>query len=321
MLTTSENITEKIEARTVLPSLSSLVPNKWLKYAHQRLTEALHRAHVLPVDSASKFVFFSDCHRGDNSVADAFAGNEDIFLRALAHYYEAGYTYIEVGDGDELWQNPHFSDIRKAHDRTFELLHAFNDDQRLHLVVGNHDVSAGRNDLVEKDGIEAHNSLVLSHVDTGHKLLVAHGHQADFVSDQLYRFSRRMVRFWKKLQLLGLGNPPNRADEKPSVHGPMLDFLDSVTSTYRQMQKVEHRIIDWVQTWQQAIICGHTHRPMSSQFGGAPYLNTGSCVRAGHITGIELDRGQASLISWHRTAGQGESRIVRQLLAPVQAIF
>lgn len=68
----------------------------------RRLTEVFGAAEHLIFDDSSRFVFFSDLHRGNNSRADAFAGNEDLFLQALSRYYREGFTYIEVGDGDEL---------------------------------------------------------------------------------------------------------------------------------------------------------------------------------------------------------------------------
>ena len=41
----------------------------------KRLDHAFKTAKVLDFDNDSKFIFFSDCHRGDNSFADDFANN------------------------------------------------------------------------------------------------------------------------------------------------------------------------------------------------------------------------------------------------------
>jgi hypothetical protein len=41
----------------------------------------------------------------------------------------------EVGDGDGLWKNWGFSDIRRAHHWVFELLHEFNQQNRFHLIM------------------------------------------------------------------------------------------------------------------------------------------------------------------------------------------
>jgi hypothetical protein len=70
----------------------------------QRLTRAYKKAKIEYFDNQSKYVFFSDVHRGDDSVSDEFARNQNIYLHALNYYYKEGYVYIEAGDGDELWE-------------------------------------------------------------------------------------------------------------------------------------------------------------------------------------------------------------------------
>ena len=67
-----------------------------------RLSEVFESSEKIPFDDSSKFILFSDCHRGDNSWTDDFAQNQNIFFHALNFYYDGGFTYIEVGDGDEL---------------------------------------------------------------------------------------------------------------------------------------------------------------------------------------------------------------------------
>ena len=73
-----------------------------------RLTEVFNSSKTVDFDDSSKFILFSDCHRGDNSWADDFAHNEKLFFHALSYYYNEGFTYIEIGDGDELWENKKF---------------------------------------------------------------------------------------------------------------------------------------------------------------------------------------------------------------------
>ena len=66
-----------------------------------RLTRAYQNAKVIPFDACSKFVLFRDCRRGDNSFADDFANNRNIYYHALQQYYKEGYTYFELGDGED----------------------------------------------------------------------------------------------------------------------------------------------------------------------------------------------------------------------------
>ena len=60
---------------------------------------------VLPFNNSSRIVIMSDCHRGQGNGADNFLPNSMIFQGALEYYWQNGYTYIELGDGDELWEN------------------------------------------------------------------------------------------------------------------------------------------------------------------------------------------------------------------------
>ena len=52
----------------------------------------------------SRFIVFSDAHRGDGSGADDFAANSLIFKCALDYYLAEGFTLIEMGDAEELWE-------------------------------------------------------------------------------------------------------------------------------------------------------------------------------------------------------------------------
>lgn len=257
------------------------ITNDRRSFATARLNEAFRSAKVVPFDDSSRFIFFSDCHRGDNSRADSFVRNKELYLYALTHYYRAGFTYVEVGDGDELWKNRKFSDIQRAHQGVFDLFHKFNQGHRLHLILGNHDLQDSRGQRLEKDGIPAHEGLILRHTRTGQRIFVVHGHQADFVSDRLAVMGRLLVRhLWKPLQILGL------------IGTTSLEY------DTRKRGKIEQRLIEWVEDNQLITICGHTHRPTLTCNGAAPYFNAGSCIYPGYITGLELQDGQLMLVKW-----------------------
>lgn len=183
-------------ARPIVPHHSELEPGVGNAIAHRRLTCVFEASIAVPFDDESRFVFFGDCHRGDNSCADVFARNEELFLRALRHYHAAGYTYVEVGDGDELYQNS-LSAVLQAHEQTFDMLRQSDDQGRLHLIAGNHDTTGLRRRFIDKAGILAHEGLLLRHVNSGQQVFVVHGHQADLVSDQFRIPGRFFVRhFW-----------------------------------------------------------------------------------------------------------------------------
>ena len=70
--------------------------------SQKRISRAYQTARRVSFNDDSKFIIFSDCHRGDNSFADDFANNRNIYYHALRSYYENDFTYVELGDGTEL---------------------------------------------------------------------------------------------------------------------------------------------------------------------------------------------------------------------------
>ncbi len=61
-----------------------------------RISRAYKTAPRISFNDPSKFILFSDCHRGDNSFADDFANNRNIYFHALKHYFNEGFTYCEL---------------------------------------------------------------------------------------------------------------------------------------------------------------------------------------------------------------------------------
>ena len=104
--------------------------------SNSRLNNAFKQAKHISFDNNSKFIFFSDCHRGDNSFADDFANNRNIYFHALNHYYLNDFQYCELGDGDELWENLSFEPLFEAHKNVYKLIRKFHLENRLHMVWG-----------------------------------------------------------------------------------------------------------------------------------------------------------------------------------------
>jgi UDP-2,3-diacylglucosamine pyrophosphatase LpxH len=295
-------------AKRITPRISPLqhpkdIQNKWHAFACRRLTGVYETAQDVPFNDSSRIVFLSDCHRGDKSRADGFARNEDLFLHALTRYYDDGFTYVEVGDGDDLWKNRRFRDIRHAYVQTFNLLHRFHQQNRLHLILGNHEMLGGRHSWAKKDGIAVHEGLILRHSRTGRRIFAVHGHQADFLSDRFYRVNGFLVQnVWRRLQLI--------------------DFWGGTASRGGNGQRekaIRRRITGWLQDHRQIVICGHTHRSTFAAPGEPPYFNTGSCIVPDVITGLEIQHGEIMLIQWSArpgSNGNGARCFERTLLAP-----
>lgn len=281
----------------------------------KRLTEVFKSAEVVSFDDASKFIFFSDCHRGDNSWADDFAHNEKLFFHALNYYYNEGFTYIEIGDGDELWENKKFREILRAHSHIFWLMQKFHEENRFYLIWGNHNMKWKNRKNVEKnlynyynerknrydplfDGIKVHEGLILQDSNTKKRIFLFHGHQGDIMCDTLWWLSRFLVRhLWKHLQLIGVKDPTSPA------------------KNYKKRLKVERKIIEWVKSSKTIVICGHTHRPVFPKEREPSYFNTGSCVHPRCITGIEIQKEKIALIKWAvRVKKDGALYVERELL-------
>lgn len=284
--------------------------------SNSRLTRAYQQAKVIEFTAADKFILFSDCHRGDNSYADDFANNRNIYSHAINHYYENGFQYCELGDGDELWENRSFKTIFNAHRNIYELLKKFHSENRMHLIWGNHDMvyknpryvkkhlstffnhKTGKKETLFPD-LKYHEGIVLRDVDTCKELFLAHGHQADWWNYIFWKWSRFFVRIlWKPLQIMGISDPTSPA------------------KNYKELIKIERRIKKWISANNNLMtIVGHTHRPRFPEPGEIPLFNDGSCVHPRSITGIEIENGALCLIKWHiDTKQDGTLQIIRTIL-------
>lgn len=290
--------------------------------SNNRLSNAYNRAKTIPFDDTSKFILFSDCHRGDNSFSDEFANNRNIYYHALKHYFNNGFQYCELGDGDELWENLSFDPIFEAHKNIYMLMKRFHEENRLHMIYGNHDMVYRNPEYVKKhlytyfepkdekeatllDQLKFYEALVLKHSVSGQELFLTHGHQADFMNYHGWRFNRFLVRIlWKPLQVWGIADPTSPARNN------------------RELIKVEKRIKRWILKNNLIItVMGHTHRPRFPEPGDIPLFNDGSCVHPRSITGIEIVYGLISLIKWQiATKEDGTLQIVRVLLEGPQKL-
>jgi len=282
----------------------------------QIISKSFKNAKRIPLNKDSKFIFFSDCHRGDNSYADDFANNSNIYYHALRNYYEKDFTYIELGDGIELWENLFFNEIFEAHKHDFLLLRKFHLKNRLHMIWGNHDMSLKNEKKsaklldsyfdkitgTDKDllkGLSYNEGIILEPEGFKKNILLIHGHQADFYNYVWWKWNRFLVRIlWKPLQIVGIKDPTSPA------------------KNYKELIKVERRLKKWMlANNNQMIIAGHTHRPRFPEPNELPYFNDGSCVHPRSITGIEIVDFKISLIKWHIISKKdGTLQIVKTVL-------
>jgi len=264
---------------------------------NDRISQAFDNSPRINADNSSKIVIFSDCHRGAGGRDDDFADNENAYYTALSRYYDDGFTYVELGDGDELWKNRKFSLITDENSRIFALLSAFNSAKRFYTVYGNHDIvkrygnwrknnlpsyydERERRDMplfpqfADKDIPEG---LIITHRESGKSLYLLHGHQGDLLNDKLWRLARFLVRnIWRPLELIGLKDPQTTEESGAKLDG------------------IEERLSNWADKKGVFVIAGHTHRPAFAP----PYFNCGSCVHPRYITALEIVNGEISLVKW-----------------------
>ena len=280
-----------------------------------RLTEAYKKARIEYIDEKSKYIIFSDCHRGTGSLADEFLKNENTYNFALNYYFDNGFTYVEAGDGEELWEYPDFGDIKSAHYDVFKNIKRFYDDDRFILLYGNHNIYLKKQDYARKNfytyfdhyheteheflkGIKPLEALVLKVKRTNQEILVVHGHQGDLFNDQFWHFSMLSLKyFWRFFRAFGIKNPSS-----------------PVKNAYKR-HKIEKNYNKWIQTHKKMLICGHTHRAKYPKNNELPYFNTGCCVYPSRITGMELFEGKIQLVQWRTVPDHmGVIRIKRDIV-------
>lgn len=277
----------------------------------KRLDSAFEQVPTLPLGGDNKYVLFSDCHRGNGTHNDNFLKNEHLYLAALRHYNQLNYTYIELGDGDELWENRKMEQITEIHSEVFEQLSLFYQKHRLYMIYGNHDIVKKSNSFSQRKcasyhasacrrvkplfpGITFYSGLILENPCTGEKLYLTHGHQASLLNSTLWPVSRFLVRYlWKPLEQIGFLDPTSAA------------------KNYTSKERTERKLADWAEKRGRTLITGHTHRPMADA-DVSSYLNTGSCVHPYQITCIEIEQNHVSLVKWYMDARLGGSLYVER---------
>lgn len=266
----------------------------------------------------AKFIIFSDQHKGDRSAADDFKIAETNYTTALEYYFQNGFTFINLGDSEELWK---FSadKILPVNELVLKRESSFQP-ERYYKTFGNHDLMwKNKADvfiwlrkyfmlpLIINEGI----LIKLKTSSRELKVFLTHGHQGDTMSDNNAFSTWIVAHLWLPLQrYLNI-----------NINTPSNDFS----------LRNEHNIMmsEWSGAQQNLLlITGHTHVPVfaSGRYYNHPsnkipgkeqhlikpsYFNTGCCCfDDGDITGIEIENGYIRLIKWH----EENNAIARKIL-------
>lgn len=274
--------------------------------AGERISGAFEDALLLPLNRYSRYIVLSDCHRGIGNSNDNFLKNEYLYLAALEYYFCRDFTCLELGDGDELWENRSIAKIKEAHSQSFAMQSKYYNQGRMYAVYGNHDIIKGKERFRKKHfssyynehalcshplcpGITFYSGIILQDAERQKDIYLTHGHQADPLNSTFWRLSRFLVRYiWRPLEALGVPDPTSAAKNN------------------RKKEKTEKVLTAWAEENNRLLITGHTHRPMIGS-KESPYFNCGSCVSPGGITGIEISNRCLTLVKWSMGAREDQS--------------
>lgn len=228
--------------------------------AQQRLNRALERAlqtarldHRIQLDDSSRYVIFSDIHKGAGDEADDFRPCKVTYQTALNYYYENGFTLVLLGDIEELWENP-IQEVMDTYQDVFLSERRFYPERYLR-IAGNHDdawndpanVAAYLEPLYPQ--IQILSGVVFEYDDAMvfGELFLTHGHQGTLDADLLAGFSPKLLPLYRRLQ-----NKLHIGHTTPATN----DYLrgEHDTQLYRWASQKKKLIL----------IAGHTHRPVWS---------------------------------------------------------
>jgi hypothetical protein len=209
--------------------------------------------NTIRLDENSRYIIFSDHHRGARDNADDFQPCETTYQAALDYYFENGYTLILLGDIEELWENP-VQSVMDAYANILISEQRFYPDRYIRLV-GNHDGTWNSAPMVAEylepyyPGIQVLQGLVFEFDNSQlfGEIFLAHGHQGTLDADYFSDVSPRFLPAYRRLQnRFGIGHTSPSTDE----------FLrgEHDTQMYRWASKNKKLIL----------IAGHTHRPVWS---------------------------------------------------------
>ncbi len=319
----ANTLSAKPERKTVFKSLSNL---------YNSSKKNSKRVYTLLVNAATdKFIIFSDQHKGNKDRADDFAGNEQNYLAALEYYKTARFSFINLGDSEELWKYKAES-VLPQNERAFAAEAAFQPGNYF-KTFGNHDILWKNKMDVERllknyftMPLPVYEGILLKTTVNSEALTIfcTHGHQGDKMSDNNSLSTWLVAHIWAPVQrYLQINvNTPSKDDTLRNKHNKLM---------YEWSSNRKNLLL----------ITGHTHKPVfaSGKYSGHPsnnidtgiekikpsYFNSGCCCfNDGDITGIEIADGSIRLIKWHFENNQSHRSVLeeitlQQLLADLQS--
>lgn len=305
---------------------------------------------IIPFNTASqKIIIFSDQHKGAKNKADDFAVCEPAYVAALDYYFKEGFTFINLGDGEELWENNIFQ-VKKHNKLSFEKEKLFVQQKRFIKIFGNHDLYWANDPLawVQLESIygkkvPVYEGCILTTTlnNRPFQIYLTHGHQGDLQSDG-NAFSKFFVaNVWGPLQgLLDINpNTPAFNDQLKSVHNTIMYEWSSVERNVLLITGHTHQPVfmslthlerlyvklaeaqknedaDTVKAVEDEIAKAKPVNPTAPDLSKIipSYFNTGCCCfDDGDITGIEIAGGCMRLIKWQSKSNPPKREILEKI--------
>jgi predicted phosphodiesterase len=310
------------------------------------MTNPGNRGLVIPFNAEQdRFIILSDQHKGARDGSDIFARSAKNYLAALAHYNKEEFTYINLGDSEELWENL-FVTIKRHNKATFESEKQFLNRKAFIKIFGNHDLYWDNDPLaaisllqIYGEAVKVYEGAILQTIvnNKPFSIYMTHGHQGDLQSDGNW-FSKWFVSdIWAPFQAYLRINPntPAYNNELKTDHNRMMyewssKRKDTVLITGHTHQPVFRSLTELERVYekldiatkandmaqinelQTKITALHLQESTAPSFAGYldTYFNTGCCCfDDGDITGIEIADGCIRLIKW-TYAGKKSQRMV-----------
>ena len=271
----------------------------------------------------NNFIIFSDQHKGTKNFDDDFEKNELNFIAALQYYHQQSYSFINLGDAEELWKNT-ADKVIAAYSVALNAEANFQVANKYYRTYGNHDLQ-WKNNLdvllhlksIFQQSLTVYEGIVLRTLNDEKMpvdIFCTHGHQGDKMSDNNAFSTWVIAHIWAPVQRF----------LRLNINTPANDF------TLRN--KHNRLMYEWSSSRKNIVlITGHTHKPVfaSGKYTNAPahqintavgntvtkptYFNTGCCCfNDGDITGIEIAQGYFRLVKWKNKNGVPERIILEE---------
>jgi predicted phosphodiesterase len=309
----ANSLSAKPEKKSVFKSLSDL---------YNSVKKNDKKVCSIPIDvEKDKFIIFSDQHKGNRDHADDFASNEFNYLNALTYYNQHNFSFINLGDSEEIWKYKP-DQVLPENKKAFAAEAAFQ--------PGNYYKTFGNHDLIWKNKwdverllkehflmpLKVYEGIILKAQvsDEALNIFCTHGHQGDKMSDNNAFSTWIVAHLWAPVQrYLRINvNTPSKDDLLKNKHNKLMHEWGSNRKNV-------------------LLITGHTHNPVfaSGRYSDHPsnnipvdptkklrpvYFNTGCCCyNDGDITGIEISEGFIRLVKWYDEENSSKRQILEEI--------